>query len=232
MDAGKKYLNAVANSLQVTRNALGSEIFTSSSGVKQGAANSCSLFTFYINSTVRAIKNFGDDGYLRNLHCLVFMDDTVVLATTRDAMQEKLTLLYRESEAIGMEIHPQKSKYMVIGSHDRRPFTLHNASIDYTGEYVYLGTPIMNASLRNQVKAHIDLKRSHLVKFYAFLKKNADAPFSVKQLVFESALSSAILYGCESWLCVDLKATVSPIISTQKQLHLFAIEFEQRAKLF
>ena len=44
------------------------------------------------------------------------MDDTVVLATTRDAMQEKLTLLYRESDAIGMEIHPQKSKYMVIGS--------------------------------------------------------------------------------------------------------------------
>ena len=144
---GKKYLRAVANSLQFTRNALGSEIFTSSSGVKQGAANSCSLFTFYINSTVRAIKSFGDDGFLKNLHSLLFMDDTVVLATTRDAMQEKLTLLHRESEAIGMEIHPQKSKYMVIGSQDRRPFTLHDASIDYTGEYVYLGTPIMNASI-------------------------------------------------------------------------------------
>ena len=186
--------------------------------MKQGAANSCSLFTFYINSTVRAIKSFGDDGFLKNLHCLLFMDDTVVLATTRDAMQEKLTLLCRESEAIGMEIHPKKSKYMVISAQDRRPFMLHNTSIDYTGEYVYLGTPILNAPLRNHVKAHIDLKRGHLMKFYAFLKKNADAPFSVKELVLKSALSSAVLYGCESWLCNDLKPTVSPILTAQKQL--------------
>ena len=42
------------------------------------------------------------------------MDDTVVLATSREAMKEKLRLLYREAESIGMEIHPQKSKYMVV----------------------------------------------------------------------------------------------------------------------
>ena len=215
---GKKYLNALAASIKVTRNALGSEIFTSSSGVKQGAANSCSLFTFYINSTVRAIKSFGNDGFLENLHCLLYMDDTVVLATTREAMQKKLTLLHRESEAIGMEIHPQKSKFMVVSEEDKRPFRVHSISIDYTNEYVYLGTPVMNASLKNQVKAHIGLKQGHLIKFFAFLKKNADAPFPVKELVYKSALSSAMLYGCESWLCNDLKPAASPILSAQKQL--------------
>ena len=126
------------------------------------------------------------------------MDDTVLLSTSRDAMQQKLTLSSRESEAIRMKIHPQKSKYMVINSNDRRLFEVHNATIDYTSQYVYLGTPVINAPLRNHVKAHIDLKQNHLMKFYAFLKKNADAPFAVKELVFQSALSSAILYGCES----------------------------------
>ena len=43
---GKKYLAAVANSLRLTKNVLENGIFTSSIGVKQGAANSCSLFTF------------------------------------------------------------------------------------------------------------------------------------------------------------------------------------------
>ena len=215
---GNRYLTALANTLKNTRNSLGNAIFTSSTGVKQGAANSCSLFTFYINSTVKAIKQFGSDGFLEHLHCLLFMDDTVVLATSREAMQQKLKLLYQEAEAIRMEIHPLKSKYMVVNSKDNLPFNLHDITIGYTDEYVYLGTPIKNASLITQVKAHIDLKRGHLIKFSSFLKKNAEAPFSVKELVFKSALSSAVLYGCESWLCSDIKSATAPILSAQKQL--------------
>ena len=146
------------------------------------------------------------------------MDDTVVLATSREAMKGKLRLLHREAESIGMEIHPQKSKYMVVNSKENRPFKLHHVSISHTDEYVYLGTPVNSASLREQVKAHIDSKRSHVIKFISFLKKNAEAPFAVKELVFKSALSSAILYGCESWLCSDIKSAISPILTAQKQL--------------
>ena len=100
------------------------------------------------------------------------MDDTVVLATTREAMQQKLMLLHREAESICMEIHPQKSKYMVINSNDDRSFNLQHITIDRTNEDVYLDTPIINASLAKQVKAHIDFKRSHLIKFSSFLNRN------------------------------------------------------------
>ena len=41
---GSKYLTALAQSLQATKNVLGNELFTPSVGVKQGAAKSCSLF--------------------------------------------------------------------------------------------------------------------------------------------------------------------------------------------
>ena len=37
------------------------------------------------------------------------------------------------------------------------------------------------------------------------MSANHDAPFSVKKKVFEAAFSSAILYGCETWLKVPLK---------------------------
>ena len=215
---GRKYLAAIANSLRLTKNVLGNSIFTSSVGVKQGAANSCSLFTFYVNSTVKAIKVFGNDGFLKGIHSLLFMDDTVVLATSREAMQRKLTLLHHETVAIKMEIHPDKSKFMVINSKDDVPFIFENIVIRHTHEYIYLGTPISNSSLRNQVKAHIYLKQSHLMKFSAFLKKNKEAPFPVKELVFKSALSSAVLYGCESWLCQDLQYASSVILSAEKQL--------------
>ena len=48
--------------------------------------------------------------------------------------------------------------------------------------------------------------------------KNKDTPFAVKELVFKSALSSAVLYGCESWLCNKHKFAVSAILSAEKQL--------------
>ena len=38
------------------------------------------------------------------------------------------------------------------------------------------------------------------------------------ELVFKSALSSSVLYGCESWLCNDITPAVPPILSAQKQL--------------
>ena len=133
-------------------------------------------------------------------------------------MQQKLMLLYDEANSIRIEIHPPKSKYMAINSRDHEPFNVHHIAIDHTDEYVYLGTPIIDASLKMQVRAHINLKRSHLIKFSSFLKKNSEAPFSVKELVFKSALSSSVLYGCESWLCNDITPAVSPILSAQKQL--------------
>ena len=142
----------------------------------------------------------------------------MILVASRDAMEWKLLLLDREATAIKMEIHHTKSQYMVINSKDDEPFILRNIVISHTDKYVYLGTPIINASLKNHVKAHINSKQDHLMKFSASLKKNKDAPFAVKELAFKSALSSAVLYGCESWLCNNHKFAVSAILSAEKQL--------------
>ena len=43
---------------------------------------------------------------------------------------------------------------------------------------------------------------------FSFLHKNNDIPFIVKKRVFDAALMSAILYGCESWLNADLRPVV------------------------
>ena len=215
---GQRYLQAIASSLRDTSNVLGDVCFKSTAGVKQGAANSCSLFTFYINSTIRALKRFGKENYLESLHCLLFMDDTAVLATSRDGLNEKLALLIQAAKDIDMEIHPEKSKFMTINSNDKSPFYFDHITIGHVNKYVYLGSEIADASLHDQVKANVDMKRSHLIKFGSFLRKNSEAPFSVKKLVLDSALTSAVLYGCESWLCNNLQAAVSPILSAQKQL--------------
>ena len=67
---GNRFIQAIGNSLRNTGNVLGSEYFQSYRGVKQGAANSCAFFTFYINGTIQKVKEFGEDGFLET--CILY----------------------------------------------------------------------------------------------------------------------------------------------------------------
>ena len=146
------------------------------------------------------------------------MNDTVILATSREAMTKKLELLYRAAKGIDMAIHPTKSQFMTVNVADHIPFEIENVKISYTSTYTYLGSIIEDAPIRDQVKTHIDSKRGHIRKFSSFLRKNAEAPFKVKKVVLESVMKGSILYGCESWLCEDMQLVNQVTAAAQKQL--------------
>ena len=77
--------------------------------------------------------------------------------------------------------------------------------------YVYLGSPFTSdGSVSSALKLHAKTKMGHVLKFISFVSKNNDIPFVVKRRVFDAALMSALLYGCESWVGADLK----PMINT------------------
>ena len=44
-----------------------------------------------------------------------------------------------------------------------------------------------------------------ILKFVSFIKKNNDIPFYVKRRIFDAALMSSVLYGCESWINGNLR---------------------------
>ena len=76
--------SAIAAMYWSTKNIFGTAIIISTIGVKQGFPTSCIVFVLYLNEFVKAIKTrCPDDGFLKWVHCLLLMDDTVLLATTR-----------------------------------------------------------------------------------------------------------------------------------------------------
>jgi hypothetical protein len=95
---------------------------------------------------------------------------------------------------------------------------LDEVSIEHTGKYVYLGTPITNESVTCQITKHIKMKSSHTLKFSSFISRNRDAPFIVKNKVWNSALNTAIYYGCETWLCNNIKIAETAYQTTLKLL--------------
>ena len=126
------------------------------------------------------------------------MDDTAILATSRAGFVKKLRIIKDTCDTIGQTAHPIKSKFLAVNADDVSPIVLDDIVISHILNYVYLGGNISNAPIHTQIADHMRDKSCHMLKFTSFLRKNSDAPFPVKEKVWDSALTAAIMYSCET----------------------------------
>ena len=92
LGCGAIMLAALMALYTTTFSILGSAIITASIGVRQGSPTSCFLFVLFVDVLIRRLKACPDDGWLKWLHSLMLMDDTVIFATSRERMAEKLAI--------------------------------------------------------------------------------------------------------------------------------------------
>ena len=121
----------------------------------------------------------------------------------------------------GMVVNPSKTKFMVINgvSGDKAPLVSRDLTVENCDSYTYLGAVFtQDGSIKASVKEHVIVKQAHLMKFVAFVTKNADFPFWVKRKVLDAALLSSVLYSCESWLGTSVKAAQSMYYTAVKAL--------------
>ena len=203
LGCGTVMVKAIAAAYGCTQMILRTAIVTTSVGVRQGSPTSCLLFTLLVNQLIRKLKECPPDGFLEWLHCLMLMDDAVIFATTEQKAREKVRVLQRFCSDTEMVINQGKTKYMVINgkSEDQRPLIEGELAINHCQKYCYLGAMItQDGKITSAVEAQCEMKKAHVIKFEAYTKKNASMPFPAKRKVFEAALTSAILYSCETWL--------------------------------
>ena len=117
-----------------------------------------------------------------------------------------------------MTINFKKTNFLSINADDQSPFAIRGMTIYPTNKYIYLGSPITGGSISDQIQEHLHEKKKHSRKFSSFLAKNADAPFHVKRLIWDAALMSSLLYGCESWFSKNLNKVEAEYMLTLKQL--------------
>ena len=128
----------------------------------------------------------------------MLMDDTVILATSRKELENKLGVLREYCDEYGMQVNESKTQFMVINGtpRDRESIVIGNLTVSHCTSYVYLGVIVTeNGSATTSLKAHAAEKKKHLNRLNIFLARNYDAPFFVKRKVFDAAFSSAILFG-------------------------------------
>ena len=151
----------------------------------------------------------------------MLMDDTVILATSRERLIAKLYILDEFCESHGMIINESKTKFMVIhgGVRDRMPIKIGSRMIEHCDQYVYLGSIFTSdGSTKSSLCAQVDDRQKHYNKLVLFLRNNCDMPFVMKKKVIDAAFNTALLYGCESWLDTNLKDVEKLYIGAIKNL--------------
>ena len=140
LGCGKRFLKALMAIYRNTVNILNSEYVRSTIGVKQGGPMSCLLFVIYLNVLALMLKLVGNDSFLVDVHALMLMDDTVLLASTRKKIIEKFTVLMEFCVKYGMKVNELKTNLMVINGAeiDRREFTVSGVTVKHTPS-VYRG---------------------------------------------------------------------------------------------
>ena len=69
----------------------------------------------YVDELVKLItRKCNAETFIDWLHVLMYMNDTVLLATTRAAMLSKIAILYESGNEYGMKVNLAKTKFFVI----------------------------------------------------------------------------------------------------------------------
>ena len=188
-----------------------SSLFDIKMGVAQGDIKSPELFSIFVNDLTEHLRQSGcefavDDE--TNLPCLLFADDTTLLADSEAGMRKLLDSLEVFCNKWRLEVNEIKTKIMIYGAEPTDPtpvFTYGGKIIEVVTMYKYLGI-WFSTDMKNPWKVHYEktvAKANKKAGEFDRLFRNKSLAVPFKIAVYKSMIRPVLEYGCEVWSPTD-----------------------------
>ena len=205
------YINAKS---QVSVNNKLSDPFPCQMGVRQGENLSPLLFAIYLNDFKKFLsEKFNGLAKVTNsisdelnkyvqLFCLLYADDTILLAESDVELQKALDGLYLYCNKWSLNVNIEKTKVIIFSKGKIRkynPFKFGSNVVDVVEDYVYLGVTFNYNGKFNKAKSRRVLlakKASYSLKAKV---KQHNLDVDVFTDLFERLVTPVLLYGSEIW---------------------------------
>ncbi|KAJ4441113.1 hypothetical protein ANN_10963, partial [Periplaneta americana] len=134
---------------------------------------------------------------------LVYADDVNMLGENTQTIRENAEILLEASKAIGLEVNPEKIKYMIM-SRDQNivrngNIKIGDLSFEEVEKFKYLGATVTNINdTREEIKRRINMGNACCYSVEKLLSSSLLSK-NLKVRIYKTVILPVVLYGCETW---------------------------------